>query len=71
MELTPLFREYVGCIGLIHETIRDKIADDVIASEEFVINLMEKYRDRSGTDYLHSLAAVKRDCEGVFLVRFT
>lgn len=50
LDVKPLIREYVDCIGRIHSIIREYLKPDVAKWKETIENVKERFRNAGGND---------------------
>ncbi len=70
VDIRPLIREYVGCIGKIQESLREILKSDFEYWERIVEQVISKFRSKVGDDIsVAGLSAVIEDENGKWLER--
>jgi len=72
IDIRPLIRNYVECIGKIHETIRNETYTDVKVWEDSITEVFSKYQEKFFSEFsASSLSVVTKKDDSHFNVNFT
>lgn len=66
IDIKPLIRDYVTCIGKIHSKIREEMQNDIKNWQGSIENCVSKFKKRAKTDDIIGLGIAMRDKEGLY-----
>lgn len=66
VDIKPIVREYITCIGRIHSKVREVIKSDVIEWEKLIQGAIDRFKREANTEDIVGLGIAARDEEGLY-----